>query len=170
MSLVSNLLAPLDAIRAIGGIFGLRVFTVVVRRRTWTGVKPGVGQHTDVDTALTNQGADGNLYPVRVRQLTRQEVFASGGQYAARDLKVGPITPTFLAEILLPAAGFDDTEMDPMPTGGPQGGATQLIWIVASPQGTHGIPPGGIICEKKGEEATSLHTYVILRSTGRPPT
>lgn len=163
-----TILPALDAIRGIGGLLGLRVFQVKVRKRVWTGGRPGAPgtSKVDTDTVLVNQAADGSLQNVRVRQLTRREVIASGGQYAARDLKVGPITPSFLAGIL-PAGGFNDGTIDPAPTAS----ATEMIWILSSvPDGTAGIPAGGIICDKRGEEATALHYYVILRATGRQPT
>ena len=163
--------ADLDEIRTLGGELGLRPFTVTVRRRTWSGGPLGRGPgapgstKVDVDTVLTNQAADGSSQPVMVRQMTRQEVFASGGQLSTRDLRIGPITPAFAASIL-PAGGFDDTKVNPAP----DGSTTEILWIVSSPIGTYGLPPGGVVCELKGQENTALHTYVILRATGRAPT
>lgn len=177
--LVPPILPALEIVRSVGGLLGLRPFKVVVRRRTWTGTPtgqrpPGPGvpgmTKTDVDTVLTNRAVDGSLQPVMVRQLKRSEVFASGGAYTSRDLRVGPITPTFLAGVVgtgIPAegGGFDDTAFNPVPAS-----VTELIWIVSSPNGTHGIPPGGVVCELKGEEAKAMSYYAILRSTGRVPT
>lgn len=166
------LLPVADALRTIGGDLGLRQVKVVVRRRVWTGGPAGRGPgalgatKTDTDVVMTNQTPNGVAQNVRVQQISRAEAFASGGQLTSRDLRVGPITPKFLASAMSPGGGFDDTTLDPVPTGA----VVELIWIVSSPNGTYGIPPGGVICEKKGEEATSLHTNVILRSTGRAPT
>jgi hypothetical protein len=175
MAVDPTIYPALDALRAIAGILGLRKFRVVVRRRVWTGTPvgyrppapgvPGMSVASQTDTVLQNQGADGNLYPVRVRQLTRKEIFSSGGVYAARDLKVGPMTPTYLASILSAAGGYDDSSVNPMPGASP----VELIWIVSSLDGTFGIPTGGVVCELKGEEATDMHTNIILRSTGRNP-
>lgn len=163
-----DILAPLDAIRAIGGMLHVRPFRVTVRRRVWSGARPGIPGTTKVDTdvVLTNLGADGQIYNVRVRQLTRAEALASGGQFTSRDLKVGPVTPKFAASAFGPAGGFDDANIDPAPTGQ----AVEIIWIVASTRGTFGIPSGGAIFEKKGEEATYAHYHVYLRQTGRNPT
>lgn len=174
MPVVPPILPALDAIRGIGGILGLRPFQVKIRRRVWSygiGVSrqvPGAPGATkvDTDTILTNQAADGSLQPVRVRQVSRSEVFSSGGQYAARDLRVGPVTPSFVANAMLPAAGFDDTALNPAPVAQ----SVEIIWIVSSPSGTHGIPAGGVVCELRGEEATALHYNCILRATGRQPT
>lgn len=168
MPFAPTILPALDAIRGIGGLLGLRVFKVTVRKRVWTGGRPGLlgTSKTDTDTVLVNQAADGSLRNVRVRQVTRQEVIASGGQYASRDLRVGPVTPSFVAG-LLPAGGFNDGTINPAPTAS----QTEIFWILQSvPDGTAGIPAGGIICELRGEEATSLHYYAILRATGRQPT
>ncbi len=173
MPFVPTILSPLDRVRAIGGILGLRVFQVTVRKRVWTfsGPRrvPGApgSTKTDFDTVLTNESVDGTLQPVRVRQLKRSEVVSSGGRYAATDLRVGPMTPTYAATLLSTSGGQDDGAMNPAPSNS----ATEIIWIVATNDGgTHGVPAGGAICELKGEEATSLHYYAILRSTGRVPT
>lgn len=169
MPIVPNILPALDRIRAIAGGQGLRPFKVLVRRRVWSGgPRPGSGGATKVDTdvVLVNIGGDGRGQPVRVVQVSRSEAIASGGQYTSRDLKVGPITPVFAATAFGRAGGFDDGSIDPAPTGQ----KVEIIWIVSSPNGTHGIPAAGVICEKKGEEATSMHYFVILRATGRTPT
>ena len=48
------ILAPLDRVRAIGARFGLRVYTVKIRTRTWSGTRQGIGTNTDVDTPALN--------------------------------------------------------------------------------------------------------------------
>jgi hypothetical protein len=168
MPFVPDVLQALDLTRAIGGVLGLRVFQVKVRRRTWSGSRPGLPGTTkvDVDVVLTNLGADGVSYPVRVRQISRTEAVSSGGQYTNRDLKVGPMSPVFAASAFGPSGGFDDATFDPEPNGQ----AVQLIWSVSTPNGTFGIPENGTVFEKRGEEATALHYYVILRQSGRVPT
>jgi hypothetical protein len=164
MPFVPTILPALDAIRAIGGLLGLRVFTVKIRKRVWTGSRPGLGTSTDFDTTLTNQAADGSEQPVRARQLTRREAIASGGKYTDRDLKVGPMTPDYIASILA-AGGWDDNTLDPNPTSS----AVEILWILTTNDGeSHGLPPTGIVCEKVGEDGqSSLHYYVFLRATGR---
>jgi len=159
----STVLPALDALRAIGGKLGLRVFSVTVRQRVWTGSRPGVGTKSDTDILLVNQAADGTLQPVRVRQVSRREAIASGGKYTDRDLRIGPLTPPYAAVLQMGAGGFDDTVLDPADTTS----ATEMLWIVTSTSGTYGIPSGGIVCKKIGEEATSLHYYVIVRATGQ---
>ena len=159
-----TILPALDAIRAIGGMLGLRVFTIKVRKRVWSGARPGLGTKTDTDTVLTVQGADGKLYPVRVSRLNRRDAIASGNKFVAGDLKVGPMTPAYAAALGLSSAGFDDGTFDPAVTASP----TELIWMLTTNDGgTHGVSSGGSVCEKIGEEATALHYIVFLRSTGR---
>jgi hypothetical protein len=168
MPFVPTVLPALDALRAIGGKLGLRVFTCTVRRRVWSGSRPGLPGTTkvDTDTLLTCQAADGTLQPASVRQLTRKEVFASGGLYSSRDLKVGPITPSFAAGLFLPGAGFTDATINAPPPA--TNVAKQIIWLLNTNDGqTHGIPDGGLVAELKGQESTALHFFVILDAMGR---
>lgn len=173
MPFVPTILPALDAIRGIGGLLGLRVFSVTVRKRVWTFTgsrrTPGApgSSKVDYDTLLTNQAADGSLQRARVRQVSRRDVISSGGQYAERDLKVGPLTPDFAAAFLLPAGGTDDLTLDPPPTSS----AVEMIWILKGvPDDGKLLPAGGVVCEKRGEDSSSLHYYVFLRATGRQPT
>ncbi len=168
MPVVPTILPALDAIRSIGGLLGLRPFSVKVRRRVWYGERPGVGQHVDTDTVLTNQMPDGTLQPVLVRQLARREVIASAGLYTDRDLRVGPMTPNYQPLLQMSPGGYDDTTLDPAPMTTPQMSAETMV-IVSAPNGTYGIPAAGVCCDKVGEEATALHYYVILRANGRIP-
>jgi hypothetical protein len=166
---VPTILPALDALRGIGGLLGLRVFTVTVRRRVWTGSRPGLPgtTKTDTDTVLYNQAADGSLQHVRVRQVTRREVMSSGGQLADRDLRVGPMTPSYAAALGLAAGGFTDATVNPAPTAN----ATEMIWILTANDGqSHGLPAAGVVCELRGQESTPLHLIVFLRATGRQPT
>ena len=160
MPFVPTFLPAADALRAIGGFFGLRPFVVTIRTRVWTGGKPGAGTFIDQNTKLTNQAADGSKQNVYVRQLTNQEVIASGGLYRARDLRIGPMTPAFAQTILL-AAGYVDNDVDPATSAS----ATEVFWNVTGP----GMPSGGAWMDKVQEDASALHYFVVLRSTGRQP-
>jgi hypothetical protein len=155
-----KILSPLDAIRGIGGRLGLRRFTVTVRQRAWTGGIPGQGTSSDTTTVLQNIDATGTAQPVIVRQVSRSEAIASGGLYTERDVRVGPMTPTYAATFFQPSGGgYTDGQVNP----GPVSGATQLQYLVAGP----GWPSPHGLAELIGLEATDLHTYAILRSTGR---
>ena len=50
MAFRDSIPAPLDRVRAIGARLGLRVYTVRIRTRVWTGPRQGMGTNTDLDT------------------------------------------------------------------------------------------------------------------------
>jgi hypothetical protein len=150
-------------VRSVGGILGLRVFTVTVTRRSW-GQRPGIGQSVDQTEGLYNQAPDGTLYPCLVEQMSRSEVIASGGKYLDQDLKVGPVTPTYKASIFGKGGGADDRTLNQAPNAN---NYTEIIWVVRSTNGTFGVPLGGAVFDMVGEQADWNNYYVILRSTGR---
>src|ERR1700730_9731962 len=121
MTFVPTILPALDQVRAIGGLLGLRVYTVFVRRRQWSGNRVGLGTSVDNNGGPDIQLTDGTPpigpQPVRVRNVSNKDITASGGPYRDRDLKVEPLTPAYLATIF-PAGGFGDSTIDP-----PQGGS-----------------------------------------------
>lgn len=159
-----TILAPLDALRSIGGILGLRAFTVKVRVRSWTGDRPGLGSYADQDTVLQNQAPPGvtpSLYPVLARYVTTREVIASGGLWRDRDIRVGPMTPAYAAAIGMLAGGYGESNLDPavaLP-------AREVFWNVAGPD----MPAGGVWCSKVQELSTALHYIVVLRTDGKQP-
>jgi hypothetical protein len=156
-ALVPPVLVALDACRAIRGVLGLNPFTVTVRVRTWTGARPGLGTKTDKTTTLTVGVPPLGPQPCTVREVTNQEIITSGGLYRARDLKIGPLTPSYMAGIL-PAGGWGDGTVD-APV---QGSAAEVFWNVAGP----GMPAGGAWCKKIRESVTALHYEVFVRATG----
>lgn len=162
-TLAQTILPALDAIRGIGGILGLRPFTVTLRVRTWSGASPGKGNKTDTDTVLTNVTATsaGTLENVKARFVTTQEIVASAGLYRDRDVRVGPLTPQFAAAYGLPQGGYGDAGLDPSPGAV----AVEIFWKVAGP----GMAPGGSWCSRIKEEASALHYYLVLRADGKTP-
>jgi hypothetical protein len=168
--LVPPILAVLDTVRSVGGMLGMRSFKVYVTRRVWTGGRPGQlgASYRDTSVQLTNTDPFGHRQPAMVRQVARQEAIASGGQYTNRDIKVGPITPSFAKTAFGAAGGFDDNSLDPAPS---PGTVVQMIWwMTSATTATSGLPASGIVCDKLGEEATAMHYYAVLRATGRQPT
>lgn len=162
-TLASTILPALDAIRGIGGILGLRPFTVTLRVRQWSGASLGKGTKVDVDTVLTNITAVPGGAPVNIkaRFLTTREVSASGGLYRDRDVRIGRMTPAFAAAYNLPAGGYGDSTLDPQFSGTP----TEIFWKVAGP----GMAPGGSWCSRIAEEASALHYSIIVRADGKTP-
>lgn len=87
-----SLLPAVDAIRGIPGLLGLRLYTVTITARQWTGARVGTGTSSDTTTGLK---IDLGAYPVKFRILTNKEVVSSGGLYQDQDAEVGPITPPY---------------------------------------------------------------------------
>ena len=155
-TLATALLPALDTIRGIRGQLGLNPFTVTVVVRQWGGERPGDGSSIDTTTVLTNAAGQ----PVMVKQVSARDIVASGGKYRDRDMRVGPMTPSYAATFVQAAGGYTDATLDAPVVDGI--GATEILWNVSGP----GMPAGGVWCKKVDEEATSLHYYCVIRATG----
>jgi hypothetical protein len=156
MALRDALLPAVDAIRGIPGLLGLRLFTVAVVSRTWTGPRPGVGTSTDLTTGLKT---DLGLYPVKVTMLTPNEVIASGGLYVSQDLRVGPITPPFSGSA---SDGDAITVFDPPATST----GFELFFRLTGP----GYPASGGWFKKVSQDVTKSFRYsFVLRKTAHLP-
>lgn len=92
-----SLLPALDVIRGIPAALGLRLYTVAIVKRTWTGTGIGLGTSGDTTTGLK---VDLGIYQTKVRLMTQRDVVASGGFYSDQDFAVGPITPPFAGSTL----------------------------------------------------------------------
>jgi hypothetical protein len=157
--LVPAILPALDTCRTIEGRLGMRVYTVTVRQRIWTGERPGIGASADFDTPLVNVGSDGFTCPVHVRELSRNDIIASGGLYISGDLRVGPMTPAYQALFTKLAAGYtDQSALDPKAL---PATAVEMIWFMTGPS-----LAAASVLKKLSEEATSMHYYVVVRLTG----
>lgn len=156
MPIVPPILAGLDGIRTIGAQLGLRPYTVKIRLRLWSGERPGIAgsSFADYDTVIGNQ-LGGVVYPPKVRQVSAQDVIASGGLYASRDMRVGPMTPSY------GPGGVNRDIIDPKV----YNAAAEVFWILTGPD----IPDRGVVYRRISEEATALHFYVVLRSSGKFP-
>lgn len=148
---IPSILQPLDSLRSIAGVLGLRPYTVTCRVRVWSGERPGLGSRTDIDTVLYNT-INGVKYPVRVRTRTQRDVIASGGRFSDHDFLVGPMTPQYVG------GGYTIGQLDPAPTNS----ATEIVWFMSGPD----LPPNAAF-SKVGTEGTALHYTVILRQSGK---
>lgn len=155
-ALVPALLPALDTIRTLAP----RVYSVTLRKRVWSGERPGAGQSYSTDLAIVNMATDGTTAPALVHQVSRQDIIASGGRYQAGDWKVGPMTPAFQATIFNFSGGYTDSQLDPPPPFTPI--ATELFWLMNGP-----AQPTNAIMAKAGEQATAFHFFVFLRSQGQ---
>jgi hypothetical protein len=155
----SDFRGDLDEIRGIAGELGLRPYTVTVQLLTYSGLRVGNGTKTAGPVLTLFHTMGPSAQPVRVRQLTRKEIVASGGLYTDRYFKVGPMTPAYGAYVNQFAGGNTDAQLDPEATIYP----TEVIWAMTGP----GLPAGGAAFSKIGEEATALHYFIFLRQSGR---
>jgi len=88
MSLRDDLLPVVNALRSLPNTFGLRRYTVAIRRRAWSGGKPGNGVATVTDLAINP--------PPKVRFVSTEEIASSGGTYREGDVMIDRITPRFV--------------------------------------------------------------------------
>jgi hypothetical protein len=85
MTFRDGILGVANAVRGIPQSLGLRPTTVTLRTRVWSGGRKGEGVPTDTESLITPTP--------RVREVSMNEINASGGQYVKGDLRIGPITP-----------------------------------------------------------------------------
>ncbi len=148
-------LPAIDAWRGWPGLLGLRLFTVAVVSRTWTGARPGLGTSSDLTTGVKT---DLGLFPVKVALVSANEIIAAGGLYEQQDIKVGPITPPYTGSVL---------DGDAITVFDPPVGATgfELFFKVTGPG-----YPGGHWFKKVSQDVTHTFRYsFVLRKTGKAP-
>lgn len=160
LTLRQALLPVVDKLRGIPGQLGLRLFTVTVVSRTWTGVRPGIGVNTDTQTGIK---VDLGIFQTKVTQLTSKDVFASGGLYTDQDLLIGPITPPF------PSSGADGDAIsvfDPVYGANP----TEVFFNIVGQNGYGGYPAGGAWFKKISQNVSKNFRFTfIVRKTGEIP-
>lgn len=153
-------LRALDKIRGIPGRIklrdeGLRLYTVSIRVRTWSGSRPGVDASTSTD-ANTYFYVDAGTHRPHVEQVSQRDIIASDGQYQDQDLKVGPITPPYTG------GGVDITAFDPTPGNSP----TEVFFKIEGP----GMATGGSWFRKVGQDVSHALSYTfVLRRTAEAP-
>jgi len=122
-TLRTALLPVADAMRSIPGMFGVRNFTLQVITRTWSGTKVGEGTVTLKAVAIyAGQGK----FNARVRQVSQNQIAASGGYLQEQDVMVGPITPPFKANDINNA---DVSIWDPQVNAK----ATEVLFLIKGP-------------------------------------
>lgn len=157
MTLRDDILDVIDDIRGIPDELGIRLFTVAVMSRTWSGERPGLGIATNSTTPLMVAHGEFNA---RVRGLTSKDVLASGGLYTSEDVKVGPVTPPFLGS---DADGDAIVIFDPP---GKPGQGTELFFRITGP----GYSAAGDWFKKIDVETSKPFSYFLtLRKTGKKP-
>jgi hypothetical protein len=98
MSLRTRMLPVFDRLRALTGPsrFDIRPTSLTIVTRKWTsgtvGVEPG-----DPNAPAYTDGRLELPAVYNLRQVTTREIASSGGRYETGDVKVGPITPAYMA-------------------------------------------------------------------------
>lgn len=156
-------LKALDKIRGIPGRIklrdeGLRLYTVTIRVRSWSGSRPGVDASTSTDTDKSIW-VDGGTHKPRVQQVSQRDIIASGGLYQDQDVKVGPITPLYTGGA---ADHADITVFDPSNLSAP----AEVLFKIEGP----GMAAGGSWFKKVGQDVSKPLAYrFVLRGTGETP-
>ena len=155
-SLRDALLPVVDVFRALPGALGLRLFSVSIVQRTWTGTRAGFGTSTDVATGLK---VDLGIYQTKITLISANDAIASGGLYTNQDLRVGPITPPFSGSF---ADGDAITVFEPVVGASP----TEIFFNVKGP----GYPAAGAWFQKVSQDVTKSFRYTfVIRRTAEIP-
>ncbi len=119
MSLRTSLLKVCEQFRTLSGpdFADIRVNSLTIRTRTWSGNRIGLGTTSDSDLVLPPH------YPVR--HLTAQEIFSSSGLYETGDIIVDHITPTDGASV-----GYSALQLRPVITSD----NVEVLYVI---EGTH---------------------------------
>lgn len=126
MSLRTRMLPVFDRLRALTGPsrFDIRLTSLTIVTRTWTSGTVGVAPDDPNTLAYTDSRLE--LPPVyRARQVTTREIASSGGRYEAGDVKVGPITPPYVAADGTPG-GVSEAQLKP-----DGGDSVEIIYALA---------------------------------------
>lgn len=152
MTLKDDLLPVVDELRAMPGELGFRPYTeVAVLVRKWSGGRPGVGTLTTTTATITVFGQ-----PPKVREVTSQEVIASGGAYHDEDLKIGPLTPEYSVGGV--SFGTSIAAIDPTLDKG-----SEILWRVKGP----GNASVGDFYHKINQHTDrAMRYFVFVRRTG----
>jgi hypothetical protein len=135
---------------------GLRLHTVSVLTRTWSGGRPGLG--TKTDSALVPLRLDQGTGPVKVRNVTQRDVIASGGLYTDQDVIVGPITPPYAGSSL----DNDAIAVFDPPVGT---SSTEVLFFVTGP----GLGSGAWFKKIETRVDKPFRYTLVLRKTGFVP-
>lgn len=149
--LSEQLKAALDAVRAIPDQLGLRPYTVSIRVRTWSGERAGLGTKTDADGYIVV----GDGYRPSVREISSQDIIASGGLYTQEDLKI-TVTPAYVGACGIGGHLVSDFEPDV------NANPTEIFFNIKGP----GHPANGSWYKKISQNVDSVLTYTfIIRKT-----
>lgn len=146
MTFRTGLLKRVDRIRRIPQKLDLRQNTIDIVLRKWSSGTVGKGTKSETIERLY---VGGNCN-IRVRQVTSEDIVASGGLLTAQDIKIGPFTPEF------PGGGLPQFVYDP-----PSQGA-EVLFIIKG----HGFEDGRQYKRKTDSAVANFTSWLFLSSTG----
>lgn len=149
MTVRDSILYPLDVIRGIPSLLGIRLYSVSVRVTRWAeGNRIGTGAKSVTDTPLLINGSKNP----RVRQLTTDETVSQGNAFEDQLFEIGPMTPPFTTPS---AGGINATTVNPATNAlDPQ----EVHYIVTGP----GLPANGVICSKVRDSLEKPFRYMLV--------
>lgn len=144
-----SFLPKLDKIRAgIPSKIGIRLVSLTVRTKDWSGARVGQGTKTVTDTVIG--GPMGTRYKISV--VSTKDVVASGGRYQAGQYKIGPITPPY------PGGPFTVDQLIPPKLSGQ---AREVYYAISDDV------DGTQWCSSAGSDTlNALHWYLYLKLEG----
>jgi hypothetical protein len=155
MTLRDRLQAVAERVRGIPDTLGMRPWSILVRKRTWSGERVGIGLPVDVDVPLHVYFGRANP---RIQEVTSKDIVASGGTFTTGDIKVGPITPTCLAAVTATAGGHSFPDVDPLAGALP----AEVMFLVTGP----GTGPQGTWYKRvEGNSFNLFRMTIVLRAT-----
>lgn len=154
MSIRDAWLPVLDRYRgAMATAWDLRRYQVFVRVTSWTGDLPGApgAVKTVVETSLGKP---------RAVAITSRDIIGSGGFYQDQDMRIGPLTPTYVSGGV--PGGTPTTVFDP-PIGAT---ATEVLFRIVGP----GTDPSGDWYQKISQNNDRNFSYsFVVRKTATQP-
>lgn len=119
---------------------------VTVRTTVWSGDYMGEGTPSNTNTVISPK--------CPVRQLSAHEVAASGGLYELEDLKIGPITPEYVA-----SGGGGYTPEELAPEGGEK---TEVVYLLTG-------DIDGTYVRVRLDTTDPTGYYLVIRNSFRSP-
>lgn len=143
MTFQSNLRKAVTRIRAIPNKFGVRVYSVSVRVRSWSGAERGEGTLTTTTYTIAEHGGA----PPKVRFLNGEQLALAGESFGAEIIEVGPVTP-------------GNTPREYMTPDPPDNAVVE--WIVTGPK----FPSGSIFTLKELRDDRGYQFKAVLQKSG----
>ena len=122
------LLPTVNDLRGISAELGLRRYRLFIRRRTWTGAKPGLGNFTNVDTEVVPPP---RIMHPKLQSTDPHEIAGAAGSFREGDYFVSNITPAFYQDGLQ-VGGYTPDDLRPRPATASE----EIVYVLRGDDGT----------------------------------